>query len=288
TLSTASKAALQYRLTLGNLASLQPLLGIPLQASGDLSGEVQGPLNALRARGTLQLGTWRVADFSGQRLQATFTAAQIPIAPQATLRAQVVKVQGPTLAPSSVSVEGSYAAQQGTFTVAVTEGPYQRSQLAGNVNLAVGQRLTLKTLRLQHQDLVWENAAPVEVGRSPKGVLQIQRLDLHSGAQALRLHGTLDPQGVIQGEVQVQQLQLRPTVQAFAPDLGVPDGRRALALTLAGPLQRPQGQGQLSLTAIQWQKRQLGDIQATIGLRGTTLQTDVHWQVQERPLLQVR
>ena len=184
TLSTSSKAALQYRLTLGDLAPLQPLLGMPLQASGGLSGEMQGPLTALRTRGTLQLGAWRVADFSGQRLQATFTAAQIPAAPQATLRAQVVKVQGATLAPSSLSVEGTYVAQQGTFTVAVTEGPYQRSQLAGTVSLAAGQRLTLKTLRLQHQELVWENAAPVEIGRSPKGVLQLQRLDLRSGAPA--------------------------------------------------------------------------------------------------------
>ena len=129
---------------------------MPLQASGSLSGELQGPLNALGARGTLQLGAWRVADFSGQRLQATFTATQIPTAPQATLRAQLVKIQGPTLAPSSVSVEGTYATQQGTFTVAVTEGPYQRSRLVGNVSLAAGQRLTLKTLRLQHQDLVWD------------------------------------------------------------------------------------------------------------------------------------
>ena len=130
-LSTSSKAALQYRLTLGDLAPLQPLLGVPLQASGSLSGEIQGPLNALRARGTLQLGAWRVADFSGQRLQATFTATQIPAAPQATLRAQLVKIQGPTLALSSVSVEGTYTAQQGTFTVAVTEGPYQHSRLVG-------------------------------------------------------------------------------------------------------------------------------------------------------------
>jgi autotransporter translocation and assembly factor TamB len=288
TLSTSSKAALQYRLTLGDLTPLQPFLGMPLQASGDLSGDVQGPLNALRARGTLQLGTWRVADFSGQRLQATFTATQIPAAPQATLRAQVVKVQGPTLAPSSISVEGTYAAQQGTFTIAVTEGPYQRSRLAGNVSLAAGQRLTLKTLRLQHQELVWENAAPVEIVRSPKGVLQIQRLDLRSGSQAIRLQGTLDPEGAVQGEVQVQQLQLRPTVQAFAPDLVVPDGHLDLALTLAGTRQRPQGQGRLSLTAIQWQKRQLGDIQATVGLSGMTLQTEVHWQVEGRPLLQVR
>ena len=120
-----------------------------------------------------------------------------------------------------------------------------------------------------------------------KVVLQIQRLDLRSGSQAVRLQGTLDPQGAVQGEVQVQQLQLRPTVQAFAPDLAVPDGRLDLALTLAGTWQQPQGQGRLALTAIQWQKQQLGDIQATVGLSGTTLQTDVHWQVQGRPLLQV-
>ena len=94
TLSTSSKATLQYRLTLGNLASLQPLLGVPVQASGDLSGEVRGSLNALRAW-YAPTGAWRVADFSGQRLQATFTAARIPAAPRATLRAQVVKVQGP-------------------------------------------------------------------------------------------------------------------------------------------------------------------------------------------------
>jgi autotransporter translocation and assembly factor TamB len=288
TLSNSSKAAVQYRLTLGDLASLQPVLGVPVQASGDFSGEVQGPLNALRARGTLQLGPWRVADWSGQRLRATFTTAQIPPAPQATLRAQLVKVQGPTLAPSSVSVEGMYAAQQGTFTVAVSEGPYQRSRLVGSVSLAAGQHLTLKTLRLQHQDLVWENAAPVELVRSPQGVLQIQRLDLRSGPQAIRLQGTLDPGGVVQGEVQVQQLQLQPTVLAFAPTVAVPDGRLDLTLSLAGTRQRPQGQGRLSLTAIQWQKRQLGDLQATIGLSGTTVQTDVQWQVQGHPLLQVR
>jgi autotransporter translocation and assembly factor TamB len=288
TLSTSSKATLQYRLTLGDLAPLQPLLGVPLQARGDLSGEVQGPLNALRTRGALQLGTWRVADLSGQRLQATFTATQIPAAPQATLRAQLMKVQGPTLAPSSVSLEGTYAAQQGTFTVAVTEGPYQRSMLAGNVSLAAGQRLTLKTLRLHHQDLRWENAAPVEIMRSPQGVLQIRHFDLRSGPQAIRLQGTLDPQGVTQGEVQVQQLQLRPVIQVFAPDLDISDGRLDLALTLAGTWQRPQAQGKLSLTALQWQKRQFGDIQATVGLSNRTLQTDVQWQIQESPLLQVR
>ena len=288
TLSSASKTALQYRLTLRDLAPLQPLLGVPLEARGDLSGDVQGALNALRARGTLKIGTWRVADFRGQGLQATFTASQIPSAPQATLRAQVLKVQGATLAPSSVSLEGTYAPQQGTFTVAVTEGPYQHSRLVGNVSLAAGQSLTLKTLRLQHKDLAWENAAPVEMARSPKGVVQIQRLDFRSGPQALRLHGTLDPQGAVQGEVQVQALQLRPLAQAFAPELSLPDGRLDLALTLAGTLQQPRGQGQLSLTALQWQKRQLGDIQVTVGLNNMTAQTELRWELQGRSLLEVR
>ena len=88
---------MQYRLTLRDLAPLQPLLGVPLEARGDLSGDVQGALNALRARGTLKIGTWRVADFRGQGLQATFTASQIPSAPQATLRAQVLKVRSAAL-----------------------------------------------------------------------------------------------------------------------------------------------------------------------------------------------
>src|SRR5207249_6080879 len=107
TLSTSRQAALPARLALCGLAPLRPLLSMPLQASGGLSGEMQGPLTALRARGTLQLDAWQVADLSGQHLQATFTATQIPAAPQATLWAQVVKVQGPTLAPSSLSVEGT-------------------------------------------------------------------------------------------------------------------------------------------------------------------------------------
>jgi autotransporter translocation and assembly factor TamB len=288
TLAAASKTALQYRLTLRDLAPLQPLLGVPVQARGDLSGEVQGALNALRARGTLKLDGWRAADFSGQGLQASFTASQIPGNPQASLRAQVLKVQGATLAPSSVSLEGTYGAQQGTFTVAVTEGPYQRSRLVGNVSLATSQRLTLKTLRLQHKELAWENAAPVEIARSPRGVVQLQRLDLRSGAQALRLHGSLDPQGAVQGEVQVQALQLRPLTQAFVPDQSLPDGRLDLSLTLAGTLQQPRAQGQLSLTALQWQKRQLGDIQVTIGLNNMTAQTELHWELQGRSLLEVR
>src|SRR5439155_1035290 len=184
-------------------ASLQPLLGVAVQASGGLSGEVQGPLSALRTRGTLQIDGWRVADLRGQRLQGTFTAAQGPAAPQATLRVQLANVQGPSLPPSSLSVEGSFTPQQGTFTVGVTDGPYQRSQLAGKVALTQGQRLDL-------------------------------------------------------------------------------------ALTLSGTWQQPQLQGTLQLTALRWQGREYGDIQATVAHSGPTLQTEVHWRAQDSEVLQVR
>lgn len=288
TLSAASQVALQYRLTLGDLTSLQPLLGMPLEASGGLTGEVQGPLSALRTRGTLQLDAWRVADLRGQRLQGTFTAAQGPSAPQATLRAQLVNVQGPSLPPSSLSVEGTFTPQQGTVTLSVTDGPYQRSRLAGKVVLTQGQRLTLQTLRLQHQSLVWENTAPVEIGRSPQGVVQIQSLSLRSGSQAIRLQGTLNPRGAVQAEVQVQRLSLQPTARAFAPGLDVPNGRLDLSLTIRGTWQQPQMQGTLQLIALRWQRRELGDMQATVALNGTTLQTELHWRAQGGEFLQVR
>jgi translocation and assembly module TamB len=286
TLSTARQAALQYHLTLGDLTSLQPLLSAPLQASGSLTGTLQGPLSALRTRGQLQLEAWRVAEVRGQRLQATFTADQISSALQATLRAQLRHVQGPSLPPSSLSVEGTYASQQGTLTVAVTEGPYQRTRLVGQVDLTTGQRLTLKTLRVQHQELVWENTAPVEIARNPEGTVHIQRFRLRSGPQTIRVQGTLEPQGAVRAEVRVMDLRLRSTARAFAPDLSMPDGRLALAMSLSGTRAQPQVQGTIQLTALQWQEQQLGHIQATFGLSDATWQTALRWQVQGDEIMQ--
>ena len=120
TLSTSSKAALQYRLTLGNLASLQPLLGVPVQASGSLSGGCRAAQRLARVvRSSWAPGVWQTLAANAYRPRS-----RLPRYPQHHRPhcAQLVKVQGPTLAPSSVSVEGTYAAQQGTFTVAVTEG----------------------------------------------------------------------------------------------------------------------------------------------------------------------
>src|SRR5262249_47508587 len=277
-----------YRLTLGDLAPLEPLLGVPLQASGGLSGDVQGPLQALRARATLQLDGWRVADLRGQRLQATLTAAQLPSATQATLKAQLVNVQGPSLASSSLNVEGTYAPQQGTFSVDVTGGPYQRSRLAGKVVLAQGQRLTLQTLRLQYQDLAWENAAPIEIRHSPQGVIEIPSLQLRSDSQTIRVQGTFDPHGAIQGEVQVQRLRLQPTVRTFAPHADVPNGRLNLALSLRGTLQQPQPHGTLDLRAWRWQGPAFAGRPATMPPSSTTADGDQPWRAPRSELADTR
>jgi translocation and assembly module TamB len=229
-----------------------------------------------------------VADMQGQRLQATYAASRLPGDPQATLKVQLAGIQGPSFPKSSLQLDASYAAQRGTLAVAVTEGPYQRTQVNGKVVLTDGQRLTLDTLRVRYQDLMWENAAPVQVARSPQGALQIQSLHLRSGAQEIRVQGALTAQGAVQAQAQIRQLQVQPTVHVVAPDAAVPDGRLTLDLTVAGTLQQPQLQGQLQLTALQWQKQQLGDIRASIGLTGETLKTDLHWQDQGGELLQVQ
>jgi translocation and assembly module TamB len=121
----------------------------------------------------------------------------------------------------------------------------------------------------------------------PQGAVQVHRLVLRNGAQEIRMHGTLAPAGPVQAEVQVQELQIRPTVQIFVPQSDLPDGRLSLNLTLGGTLQQPQMQGELQLTALQWQERQLGEIRATVGLDGTTVRTDVRWQEQGSELLQI-
>jgi hypothetical protein len=129
----------------------------------------------------LRLEDWRYDTFAGKRVQADFSATQLPTAPQATLKAQVVEAQGPSLPASSLRLEGRYTPQEGTLTVAVTEGPYQHSAMEGRLVQNGAQRLTLSRLRLQNAKLAWENADPIQIVRSQEGAVEVQRLLLRSG-----------------------------------------------------------------------------------------------------------
>jgi autotransporter translocation and assembly factor TamB len=288
TLSAAQQAGVSYTLTLGDLTPLQQVLGAALQASGTLTGKVRGPLNALETTGALRVKTWRFAEVSGQAVEADFSASQLPSAPQGSVKLQVTDVQAPSLPATSLRLEANYAPPQGRITTTVTKGPYQRTTLAGRIALNGGQRVTLDRLRLQHQDLAWENDGPVEVVRNPQGDLDIQRFTLRSGAQRLSVTGRLAQAGALGMDVQVQQLQIGPSVRAVKPDAAVADGQLSLELSLGGTLQQPQGKGSLQLTSLTYQGRTLGEMRAALELANQAARTDLRWRVQGRELLQVQ
>ena len=162
-----------------------------------------------------------------------------------TVKLQVTDVQAPSLPATSLRLEANYAPPQGRITTTVTKGPYQRTTLAGRIALNGGQRVTLDRLRLQHQDLAWENDGPVEVVRNSQGDLDIQRFNLRSGAQRLNVTGKLAQAGALGMDVRVQ-LQIGPSVRAVKPDAPVADGQLSLELSLGGTLQQPQGKARCS------------------------------------------
>jgi autotransporter translocation and assembly factor TamB len=288
TLAATDKTGITYTLTLGDLTAVSKRLGVPLQAKGRLRGTLQGSLQAFRTQGTLRVEDWRYDTFAGKRVQVDFSAAQLPTAPQATLKAQVVEVQGPSLPASSLRLECRYTPQEGTMTVAVTEGPYQQSALEGRLALNGAQRLTLSRLRLRNAKLAWENAGPIQIVRSQEGAVEVQRLLLRNGAQELSVQGQMRPNGPLQAEVQIQRLQIQPTVQAVAPSAQVPDGQLSLTLKLGGTLQQPQIDGDVRLTSLQWQRRDLGTIRGRIGADGKTANLTLRWQEKQRDILTVQ
>jgi autotransporter translocation and assembly factor TamB len=223
------------------------MLGAALQARGTLTGKVRGPLDALQTTGALRIKTWRFAELSGQAVDADFSASQLPSAPQGTVKLQVTDVQAPSLPATSLRLEANYAPPQGRITTTVTKGPYQRTTLAGRIALNGGQRVTLDRLRLQHQDLAWENDGPVEVVRNLQGDLDIQRFTLRSGAQRLSVTGRLAQAGALGMDV-VQQLQIGPSVRAVKPDAAVADGQLSLELSQVRPT--ASGKGSLQLTSL--------------------------------------
>src|SRR5262249_26096376 len=171
---------------------------------------------------------------------------------------------------------------QGTVQVSVTAGPYQKTRLQGQVTWADELCLTLSHLRLQHQELAWENTAPITVTRSPHGRLALQRLLLRSGRQEVRAQGILLPEGTFEADVQIQHLRLLPHGRVVAPALGAVEGELALHLSLRGTLTHPQGEGRLHITSLRWQQHALGEVQGQLRADGTTLGVDLYWREQQR------
>ncbi len=287
-LSDDRQAALTYTLTLGDLTSLRQQLGLDLHVKGQLRGEISGALDALRAQGILQLAPWRYAAWRGKSINATFDAQNLTSRPQAELQANMADVEGPSLDPSSVKLEGTYHTDRGQFDVSVTEGPFQRTQITGKAALQAGQDLTLSRLNLQRGDWVWANPKPIRITRDAAGRLEVSDFELRNGQQAILVQATLPPQGPIAGNVRIDQLHIPPNVQAFAPGVAVPDGYVQLDMNLKGTLQQLGAEGLLQLTGLAWQKRPLGELEAQLDLSNNILTSDVHWRDQQADLLRLQ
>src|SRR5207247_10603889 len=98
---------------------------------------------------------------------------------------------------------------------------------------------------------------------------------------------SLVAEGQVTAVVEVQRLQIGQAMQAAAPNMAAPEGQLSLDLTVGGTLQQPQAQGKLQLTALAWQKRDLGEMRGTMDLAHATLRTDFRWQYQQRELFQL-
>jgi autotransporter translocation and assembly factor TamB len=287
-LSGSRETTLDYTLTLGDLSALHPYVGSNLQATGGLTGTVRGPLNDLHTEGSLNIQDWRYASIEGKSLQSNFSVSQTPTSLKATLTGQIVDVQGPSLPLSTLALAGHYTGEQGTFQVAVAEGPYAQTRMAGQVQLDQGQQITIDTLRLHHQELDWTNAEPIRVVRSPQGKIDIQPMQLHDGSQELRVQGTLTPSGPVQAEVHAQQVQIGPIFKAAALDHIALNGQLGLDLTVSGTLSNPQAQSQLRVAGLQWGTENLGELRAEIGVKDEIVRTHLSWEHRGRALLQAR
>ena len=287
-LSDDRGGALTYTLTLGDLTSLQQQLGLDLDVQGHLRGSISGTLDALNAEGILQLEDWRYAAWHGQAIHASFNAQELTTRPQAEFQATIADVAGPSLDASSVALEGTYNTDRGRLDVRVTEGPFQQTQITGEVALEAGQDLTLTTLNLQRGDWNWSNPQPIRVTRDAEGQVEVSNFELRNGQQAILAQATLPPQGPIAGNVRIHQLHILPNVQAFAPALAVPDGEVQLEMTLKGTMQEPGAKGVLQLTDLAWQQHQLGELEAQLDLAHNTLTSDVHWRDQQTDLLRLQ
>ncbi|WP_089721177.1 translocation/assembly module TamB domain-containing protein [Candidatus Entotheonella palauensis] len=287
TLAAMREAALRYHLKLGDLASLQDSLGVTVRASGGISGEVQGPLNALRARGTLKLNDWAYTTWQGGSIVASISATHLPQQPQADLRAELSDVYGPGLPESSLRLDGTYSPGNGAFTLNVTKGLYAKTALNGTATWHDALHVVLNRLRVQQQTIAWQNAVPIELSRDQQGVLRLTQLHLRNGEQELQVQGTLKPGGEVTANVQLRRGHVLPHVQLFAPDLDLPDGQLSLDAMVRGPLSQPRIEGDLALTKLRWHQHHLGALKAQATLTGKTLWTDLLWHDQSNDLLSV-
>ncbi|MCP4408739.1 MAG: hypothetical protein GY807_13440 [Gammaproteobacteria bacterium] len=286
-LSADQQTALVYNMNLGDLSPLQAFLGKDIKATGSISGEFTGSLEALRTQGTVYINDFHYAELKGEGLLGNFTIDNFTDSPQATLSARGVGLQAPSLPRSSLQLEVNHHAPRGDISLTVIEGPYTQSQLTGHFTRSLGLEFMIEHMHLHSGDWIWKNPVPITMVYDDQGSLRIKDLQLKNGEQRLSVEASLSKGEKISADVRLHDVEIRPAIHAFAPDADAPDGRLSLDLSLDGTLNEPGLQGSLLLSDLRKQNQSLGEVRARLSSDGTILNSDLRWQDQNKQLLQL-
>ena len=243
-LSSNRASDFRYHLTAQDLTSLQEYLPGNLQVRGKLDGKLYGDHGTLGNVSTLKVEDWRYADWQGGKLDAALEIDDLLGSLQASANAEITNLKGPQLASSSLRFDGTYQSDQGEFKLAVTQGPFTRSLLSGQLSTGQNLRITLEPLRVQQQDLGEINARISTLGP----VLMGQARWTDQQKTLLTFEGRLDKSAsnMIAADMQVSDLDLS-MLQAFSPEILHSDGQLNLDLALSGTLDQPQARGTLDV-----------------------------------------
>ncbi len=285
--STTQPTDLQYSLVLRDLSALEKRLGVALQASGELTGQVAGDFDALKTRGKLKVNDWRYGPWQGNGLRANVDGRTLTTAPAVTFQANINDVRGPQLSPSSIRLEGRFANETGAFSLEVTKGPFGQSKIAGVLDTKPNLQARIDPLRLKTEQWTWSNAEPIEVLYDAEQVLVLRNLELKNAAGRISARGKFSPEGALSGSARIQDLQIKPTVSAFAPSAPVPDGKLSLNLEVNGTVAQPELDGTLQVAGLKWTEQPVGDVNAEFASSGLAFRGNASWLDRGDVLLSV-
>ena len=276
-----------YQVIFKDWAPFGPQSAQPVLTSGSLAGSMGGSLGALRTRGDLRLESWTYGDFQGGQATLTFEGEDLATSPRSTLTATFEGVQGRGMPTGSVTLGARYQDGLARFDAAVTDGPYQRTRVAGRVTLQEEQNINLSTLHLKYRHWSWENAGPVRIVRQPGGAILLEDFHLVYGEQAIQGNGSWDPSGPLAASIRVHQLEIKPWLLTFLPAVSA-SGRLSLDLDLSGNTESPEAAGVLQLRDLTWKELPLGRIRVASSFRDGRLENHFQWHDGDRQILEIK
>lgn len=230
--------------TLAPLAPYLPVEGVAVEGA-EVTGQVAGPPGRLRfdvaaALERLHYGALSVAGFEGALEGAVGPARELEIV---DARGEAAFVSIPGVPVEATSFEVGLEDDLLQFTTTFALGPERDARLAGEVDLRPeAQRLRLDDLVLRLGDDVWTLLQPATLTYGD--TYRVSTLLLYSGEQQIALDGVIDPDGVQNLVLTIEDL----VVGEFAALLGYEalDGVLNAELVLGGPAYAPTIEGALS------------------------------------------